>query len=176
MARAMPLVPLLLVAVGLISCGRSPDRRLEQQQLAAEQQRRRQQAECRLDRDQLPPLVEALRRRDARIAAIEAETYQPSAAPAPLDPDEQRRLAIYDQEIEQEQYDQAHAMWQEREADRRAAWRRDRRERFSAARVQRAAAVAALRARAPSLLTAADPPQLNQPELQRRLSCGDVPR
>lgn len=165
-----------LLAGSLAACGWFPDRRLEQRKAAAEQQRRSQEASCRRDRQLLPPLINDLRRSEERIAAIEAEAYVPSAAPAPLDPDEQRRLAIYDQEIEQEQYDEAYAAWQERDDRRRAVWQRDRRERLAQAREQRAAAVAALEAKAPSLLSAGDPPQLIQAEAQRRLTCGAGPR
>lgn len=173
--RVTRLLLALLVSAGVSSCARSPDPR-QAQQRAAELQRRNQQIRCRRDREQLPPLVEGLRRTESKVAAIEAQAYVPSAAPAPLDPEEQRRLAIYDQEIEQEQYDQAYAAWQDREAQRRAAWRSDRRERLSRAREQRAAAAAALQAQAPDLLRATDPPQLDQDVLQRRLSCGAVPR
>ena len=167
---------LLLLAAGLASCSRSPDPRLQQQKLAAEQQRRQRVAQCQRDRDLLPPLIEAFNRSEERVAAIEAEVYAPSAPPAPLDPDEQRRLAIYDQEIEQEQYEQAKAAWQEREDQRRAAWRSERRERLAAARERRAEASAALQAKAPGLLSAADPPQLDQAEARRRIACGAKPR
>ncbi|MFM7312181.1 MAG: hypothetical protein ACKO0M_03280 [Cyanobium sp.] len=175
-AGATPLVLAALLLPGLISCGPSRDLRSEQRQRAAEQRRRALASQCRRDRALLPPLIEALRGREQELAALEAETYRPSAGPSPLDPDEQRRLAVYDQEIEQEQYDQAYAAWQDREAQRRAAWRSDRRERLTLAREQRAAAAAALEARAPELFPANDPAQLDQTALQRRLSCGALPR
>lgn len=175
-AGATPLVLAALLLPGLISCGPSRDLRSEQRQRAAEQRRRALASQCRRDRALLPPLIEALRGREQELAALEAETYRPSAGPPPLDPDEQRRLAVYDQEIEQEQYDQALAAWQERESRRRAAWREEHRQRLAEARERRAAAVAALQARGPGLLSAADPPQLNQAELKRRLSCGAEPR
>jgi len=172
---AAPLLLVVLLSAGLASCSRIPDRRQEQLR-AAEQQRLKREAQCRSDRQRLLPLVEAVQRSQDRVAAIEAQAYGPTAPPAPLDPQEQRRLAIYDQEIEQEQYDQAYAAWQAQEADRRALWSSERRERLRQAREQRAAAVAALQAQAPALLRATTPPELNQPELQRRLSCGAAPR
>ena len=174
--KATPLALVVLLACGVGGCGRTPDPRLEEQKAAAEQQRLRQQAQCRQDQQQLPPLIDSFRRSEERVAAIEAEGYVPSAPPAPLDPDEQRRLAVYDQEIEQEQYDQAYAAWQERDDQRRAAWRSERRERLALARERRAAAAAALQDRAPALLRNTDPPQLNQAELERRLACGASPR
>ena len=173
--KATPLALVLLVC-GLVGCDRFPDRRLEQRKAAAEQQLRLDQAQCRRDRQQLPPLIETLRRSEERIAAIQAEGYAASSPPAPLDPEEQRRLALYDQEVEQEQYEQAYAAWQEREGQRRAAWRRDRQERLALARGRRADAAAALKAKAPALLRSTDPPLLNQAEADRRLACGARPR
>jgi hypothetical protein len=170
--KATPVGLVLLLAAGLSACGWFPDRRLEQQKAAAEQQRRRQEAECRRDRQRLQPLIAAFRRSEERVAALEAEAYVPTAAPAPLDPNEQRRLAIYDQEIEQQQYDEAYAAWQNREAQRRGTWQRERQERLAQAAQQRTAAAAALRAEAPALLSATDPPQLHQADAQRRLTCG----
>ena len=166
----------VLMACGMTGCVRFQDQRLEQQKAAAEQLRRRQLAQCRLDQQQLPPLIDAFRRSEERVAAIEDEGYVPSSPPAPLDPDEQRRLAVYDQEIEQEKYDQDYAAWQEREAQRRAAWREERRDRLALARERRASAAAALKARMPALLSTSDPPQLNQAEVERRLACGVRPR
>jgi len=173
---ATRLVLAVLMACGLTGCVRFQDQRLQQQKAAAEQLRRRQLAQCRLDQQQLPPLIDAFRRSDERVAAIEDEGYVPSSPPAPLDPDEQRRLAVYDQEIEQEKYDQSYAAWQEREAQRRAAWRSDRRARLAQARERRAEAASAVRAQVPALVSASDPPQLNRAEVQRRLSCGAKPR
>ena len=174
--KAMPLLLLVVVLAGsLLAIHWFKDRRLEQQQAAAEQQRRRFQAQCRLDRQRLQPLIDSFRRSQQRVVAIEAEGYLPSAAPAPLDPDEQRRLAVYDQEIEQDQYNQAYAAWEEREARRRADWQRNRHARLAQAREQRAEAASAVRAKLPSLVTLSDPPQLNQAELQHRLSCGAQP-
>lgn len=177
LSKAMPLLLLVVVLTSsLTACSWFRDRRLAQQKAVAEQQRRRLEAQCRRDRQRLQPLIDAFRRSEERVAAIEAEGYVASAAPAPLDPDEQRRLAVYDQEIEQEQYDQSYAAWQEREAQRRAAWRSDRRARLAQARERRAEAASAVRAKVPALVSAADPPQLNQAEVQRRLSCGARPR
>jgi hypothetical protein len=165
-----PLAIVVLVATLLASCSRRDERQLQQQR-AAEQQRRQLQAQCQRDRRQLPPLLEAFTASRARVAAIEAEAYAASAPPAPLDPDEQRRLAIYDQEIEQEQYDQRRAAWEEQEQQRRASWQRERAARLEAARSQAAAAAAALRRAYPDMLTSSDPPQLLAAPRDRRLTC-----
>jgi len=165
-----PLAIVVLVATLLASCSRRDEHQLQQQR-AAEQQRRQLQAQCQRDRRQLPPLLEAFTASRGRVAAIEAEAYVPSAPPPPLDPDEQRRLAPYDQEIEQEQYDQRRAEWEAQEQQRRAAWRRERAARLQRARAQDTAAVAALRLRYPALLTAAEPPQLLTAQRDRLLGC-----
>lgn len=131
---------------------------------------------CRNDRRDLPPLLEEFRRRDGRVAAIEAETYVPSPGPAPLDPEEVSRLAIYDQEIVQEDYDKAYAAWQEQEQPRRASWRQERSARLSDARQARDRAAAALRQRWPSLLSGDEPPSLRPAEQERLLNCEAGPR
>ena len=170
-AVSLALVGLVL-AGGLVAYRSWRERQRVQQNAVAEQQRQRQEAQCRSNQVRLQPLVDALRGSQQEVLAIEAEAYLSSGAPAPLNPDEQRRLAVYDQEIEQEQYDQAYAAWQERDIQRRAVWRRDRQARLAQARERRAAAAAALQAAQPDLLSSSDPPQLNQAAWQRALSCG----
>lgn len=167
-----PLAIVVLLATLVAGCSRRDDRQLQQQRAAAELQRRQALERCQRDRRQLPPLVAAFFSSRERLVAIEAEAYLPGAPPTPLDPDEQRRLATYDQEIEQEQYDQVRAAWEEQEQQRRAAWRRERSARLEQARSRDAAAVAALRRAYPALLTAADPPQLLAAQRDRLLACG----
>ena len=122
---------------------------------AAEQREARRRHElqrrCQRQRDALPALRASVQRRTQELLRLEADVYVPAPAPAPLDPEEQRRLAIYDQEVEQEQYDQAHALWQERELQRQALWQQRRRDRLQVARQARAAAVAALQSQQASL-------------------------
>ena len=163
--RAIPLLLILILA----GCSDQAAQRRQQQRLRVEQQR---QERCRHDRRSLPPLLAALARSEDQWAWVRAEVYVPTPAPPPLDPDEQRRLAIYDQEVEQDHYQQAYAAWQEREWQRRAAWRSDHLARLDEAVRQRSARAAALRRVAPSLLTASDPPRLNTVERDRRLRCG----
>lgn len=109
------------------------------------------QRRCGQELAALPRLQDALQRSEQRRLRLEQEVYRPAPAPTPLDPDEQRRLAIYDQEVEQEQYNQALARWQELEVQRQALWQRQRRERLDAARQARVTAVAALRRHQASL-------------------------
>lgn len=174
MTARRPLAFLLLLVTLLAGCRGPDDRAIQQKRAAAEQQRRQAQQACLQTRRMLPPLLEGFSRSRDRLASVEADAYVPSPAPPPLDPQEQRRLAFYDQEIEQEQYDQAQAAWQERESQRRAVWRRDRAARLDVARRQHAASVAALRRAYPSLLTASDSPRLIAAERERLLACGGV--
>ena len=172
------VVPLLqagllggLLAGALISCrGPSPDRALEQQR-QQQQARLQQQLRCERQRRALQPLVDSFQQHRATLLAIDAEVYGPSPGPKPLDPEEQRRLAIYDQEIEQEQYEKALAAWKEREAQRYGAWRSEQAARRAAAHAALAAAAAKLRAIAPAVVSSSDPPGLRQAELQPLLRC-----
>ena len=127
-------------------------RRAAAQRLAAEQQR------CRQHWQQLEPLLLRVQEQRHRLAAVEAEGYVPGAGrPQPLDPEEQRRLALYDQEIEQEQYNQALEAWREQERVRRASWEVQHGARLAQARADLEAAAAAVRAREPDLLDADAP-------------------
>lgn len=167
--RQRPRAIAVLLTLLLASCSAREARRADQERLKAAKQ---QQERCRHDRRTLPPLLAAFARSEEQLAKVRAEVYSPSAAPPPLDADEQRRLAIYDQEVEQEQYAQAVAVWQEREWQRRSAWRAGHSARLDQAMRQRNARAAALRQQAPSLLTQSDPPRLIPVERDRRLSCG----
>jgi len=172
------VVPLLqagllggLLAGALTACrGPSPDRALEQQR-QQQQARLQQQLRCERQRRALQPLVDSFQQHRATLLAIDAEVYGPSPGPKPLDPEEQRRLAIYDQEIEQEQYEKALAAWKEREAQRYRAWRSEQAARRAAAHDALAAAAAKLRAIAPAVVSSSDPPGLRQAELQPLLRC-----
>ena len=166
--RQRPRAIAVLLTLLLASCSAREARRADQERLKVQQQQER----CRHDRRTLPPLLAAFARSEEQLAQVRAEVYSPSAPPPPLDADEQRRLAIYDQEVEQEQYAQAVAVWQEREWQRRSAWRAGHSARLDQATRQRNARAAALRQQAPSLLTKSDPPRLIAVERDRLLSCG----
>ena len=170
MRRPRPLAITGLLMLLLAGCGLRDARQLERQR--AEQAQRQQALQrCERERRSLSPLVEALSRADDRLAVVEAEGYEPSPAPKPLDPEEQQRLAIYDQEMEQEQYDKAHLAWQQLESKRRALWRREHRERLAEARQQREAAAETLRAQAPALFSNPEALELNQAAVEQRLAC-----
>jgi len=173
-----PVAPMLLVGclVGLLSAcgGGQSDRSKEIQR----QQRARQQerlARCEQQRNTLSPLVQSFQQRRARLLAINAEVYSSSPGPRPLDPEEQRRLAIYDQEIEQEQYQQALAAWEAREAERSMAWRSEHAARRDEAAAALASAAKRLRAIAPSVVSGSTPPALRSGALKQLLSCQPEP-
>lgn len=173
MRRPGRLAIAVLLSTLPLGCGGGPRGAQQSRPDPAAQQRPDPQAlqRCRNDRRDLPPLLEDYRRRGERVAAIEAEGYVPAPGPPPLDPEEVNRLAIYDQEIVQEEYDKAYAAWQEQERPRRDSWSQDRSARLAEARQARDQAAAALRQRWPSLLSADDPPALRQTERSRLLNC-----
>ena len=169
--RRRPLAITVLLMLLVSGCSGRDPRELERQRAEKAQQELTRQR-CARDRRVLPPLLAALSNAEERVAAIAAEGYVPSPGPKPLDPSEQERLAVYDQEVEQEQYNQALAAWQEREQQRESLWRRDRRGRLADARDRRDAAAADLQRLYPSLLDPGPPPRLRGSERDRLLACG----
>ena len=140
---------MLTTLIAVCACSRqSADPAAEQ----AEARRRiALQQSCDRELAALPRLQRALQRSEQELLRLQREVYRPSPAPPPLDPDEQRRLAIYDQEVEQEQYNEALVQWQARELQRQALWQRQRRQRLDAARQAQATAAAALQRHRTSL-------------------------
>ena len=143
------------------------ERSLRQQR--AQQERRR--ALCRSHRASLPGLVAGFRQRRDQLQALEAEVYQASQGPQPLDPQEQRRLATYDQEIEQELYDQQLEAWRAAEQERAAAWKRRHQAQLTRAEAALRASADRLRAIDPALLEATGRPALREASLKQWLAC-----
>jgi len=152
----------------------------------ASQQSRRPQApqpspaealqQCRQRRELAKPLVARFREQFRQQRASEQAVYRPGPGqPKPLDPDEQRRLAPYDQEIEEDQYRQALAAWQQQESERRQAWRQAHELRLQQARRGVEQAAAALRRLEPSVVDPAAPTGLNEAELSALERCGKGP-
>jgi hypothetical protein len=155
---SLAIAVLLITLLTAGACSRVPTESSTDQR----ESRRRLELErrCRQQRDALPALQAAVQRLDQELVRVESEVYVPAPAPAPLDPEEQRRLALYDQEVEQEQYDRARALWQEREVQREALWQRRHRVRLNTARQAQSTAMAALQGQRASL---------------QRLMCGPRP-
>ena len=109
------LVMLALLAGAQSGCRRGPSE-AQRRQMAERQQALQQ---CRRYRSALPQRLEQFTAARQALVELQAATYLPTPGPKPLDPEEQSRLTIYDQQSEQEQYDQALASWQEREQGRR---------------------------------------------------------
>lgn len=142
MTRRGQLATAVLLIGLLAGCSRPPDPDLQRQR-AEQAQRRAAQQRCESQRRRLQALLEVEQLRKREWQALAAATYQPSPAPPALDPEEQRRLAVYDQEIEQEQYEQALALWREREQQRRADWQREHAAQLGSAHAAFTAATAA---------------------------------
>ena len=165
--RPRLLPGLLLLALTLGACGRSPST----QKPRTSAGEGASLARCRAQQRSLPALLQQFQDTQAQLSALEGETYSPSPGPTPLDPDEQRRLTIYDQQTEQQLYDEAYAAWSRREAERRDRWWAERNQREQQIRATLAARAAALRAVSPALLLPGQPLRLNQPQLERWLAC-----
>jgi hypothetical protein len=140
-----------------------------QRRQAAERQRAL--AQCRRHQAALPQLLARFEADRLGLLARKAEVYAASPAPRPLDPDEQSRLTIYDQQSEQEQYDQALALWQEREQRRRGAWEARQAVRLQEAEQAFRRTAAALRQVSPELLDSGTPPNLQRDAVGRYRSC-----
>lgn len=161
------LVMLALLAGAQAGCRRVPSE-AERRQMAEQQQALEQ---CRRYRSALPHRLEQFTATRQALQELQAESYRPTPGPKPLDPEEQSRLTIYDQQSEQEQYDQALASWQEREQGRRAAWQWRHRQRLQAAEQGFSAAAAALRQVSPALLDTGPLPGLHQETVARYRRC-----
>ena len=128
-------------------------------------------ARCRRSQAALPELVARFRASEAEQQRLAAERYSPSPGPKPLDPEEQRRLTIYDQQTEQEQYNEAQRLWLAQEAERRQQWQSRQDQRLQQAAAALAEHAAALKAVSDELVIAAPVPRLNTPALERWLQC-----
>jgi hypothetical protein len=134
-------------------------------------QQHRRLALCRKHKAVLPGLVASFRQSRDQLQALEAEVYVASRGPTPLDPQEQSRLTIYDQEIEQELYDQQLEAWRAREQGRTAAWKRRHQAQLTSAELALRASTERLRAIAPDLLEGSGRPALREASLKQWLAC-----
>jgi len=119
----------------------------------------------------LPALLRRFEAAQQALADVRERRFPATVPPEPLDPDEQRRLTIYDQQTEQDLYEQAVAVWERKEAARRDVWQADQRRRENAATESLKAAAAALQQLHPELVQLGDPPRLNETELVRLRVC-----
>jgi hypothetical protein len=165
--RRFRLLPLLAVVL-LASCrsiGPSPQ---ERERLAEQQ---RLLTLCERNQEQLPAVLKRFEAAQKQLASVRDSAYSPSAPPKPLDPDEQRRLTIYDQQTEQDLYEQAVDAWRRQESERRERYERAYAQREAAAVEQLTTAAAAVRQIHPELLLAGTPPRLNNAEVERFSRC-----
>lgn len=167
MIRRHRLLPLLAVVL-LAGCGPDPTTVAERER-RAEQQRLLEL--CQRQRQQLPALLERFQTAERALAAVQDDSYSPTPPPRPLDPEEQRRLTIYDQQTEQDLHEQEVDAWRRSEAERRERWERQHRTRERAALEALNAAAAPLRQLHPELLQVGAPPRLNAAEVERFREC-----
>jgi hypothetical protein len=165
--RRFRLLALLavVVATGCRSTAPSPQ---ERERLAEQQ---RLLSLCTRNQQRLPDLLERFDAAQSRLASLRQTVYTPSPGPKPLDPEEQRRLTIYDQQTEQDLYEQAVDAWRQQEAERRERWERAQAEKQAAAGEALKAAASALRQVHPELLLDGASPRLNPEEVERFRSC-----
>lgn len=169
---ACALALLALTSCSLVQTSSEQSRR----QQALQQQRAAAQQRCRQRNQQLQPLLARFRDQRRQLLAIEHEAYSPGAGqPRPLDPEEQRRLAPYDQEIEEDQHRQAMEAWQQQERERRWAWRQAQAVRLQQARGRFDQAAAALSGLAPRVVDASAPMGLNPTVLSALKRCDEGP-
>ena len=165
--RRFRLLALLAVVV-LAGCRSTAPLPQERERLAEQQ---RLLALCTRHQQRLPGLLERFAAAQRALAAVRKASYIPSPAPRPLDPEEQRRLTIYDQQTEQDLHEQAVDAWRQQEAERRERWERAQIAQEDAAAEALQAAAAALRQVHPELLQAGASPRLNTEEVERFRSC-----
>ena len=161
------LVVVALLAAAQTGCRRGPSEAERRQAL----ERQRALDSCRRHQALLPQRLERFTADRQALVALQGQPYRPAPGPRPLDPEEQSRLTIYDQQSEQEQYEQALAAWQEREQGRQAAWRARQRQRLQEAEQRLAVSAAELRAVSGELLDAEPVPSLRPEVVDRYRSC-----
>ena len=145
MIRSRQLLAALLMVVALAGCGPRGPSPAERQRQQRQAQLQRDLAQCRRHQRAFPGLLQRFQQAQQRVQAIDQLRYVPLAAPQPLDPDEQRRLAIYDQESEEEAYNQAVAAWQQQDQQRREQFAAERSARLREARADLGEAALQLR-------------------------------
>lgn len=166
------LAVLALSSCNLVDRSSEPPRR----QPALQQRRTERQLQCRQHWQQLQPLLTRFQAERRLLLATEQELYSSGPGqPRPLDPDEQRRLAPYDQELEADQHQQALEAWQQQERQRRTAWRAAHQLRLQQARSDVERAAAALHRLEPRLVDAAAPMGLNPTRLLALERCDSRP-
>ena len=126
---------------------------------------------CLRVQPRLPAALQRFNSAQQELVAVRTATYLPSAPPKPLDPEEQRRLTIYDQQTEQDLYEQSVETWRRAEADRRDRWERQQSQRDRNAADAFNAAAQSLQQLHPELLRVGSPPQLNNEEVERFRTC-----
>jgi hypothetical protein len=172
-----PLAAGVLAVLALTSCGLLPPSTEQTRRQEALQQRQAEARErCQQRWQQLQQPLARYREQRRQLLAVEAESYIPGPGrPRPIDPEDHRRLAPYDQEIEEEQYRQDLEAWQQLERERRGVWREAHGLRLDRARSAFDQALSRLRRLEPRAVDGAAPLQLNETVLNGLQRCDQAP-
>lgn len=138
---------------------------------AAATQLRLAQQRCRAGRETLQDSLAALRRDEARLAALRARSFVPEPPPPPFDESAAARLTREDADLDRERHENELNEWRERNVQRRATWQSEQAARLNDAQAALDQRAAALRARHPRLFSAADSIEVVPSELARLNRC-----
>lgn len=166
--KTLALMCPLVAAALLGGCGPDP-RTLAQRQRLADQQRLLRL--CQQIRPRLRVLLPPFEAAERDHTQVRAATYVATPGPKPLDPNEQRRLTLEDQQTEQALHDQAVEAWSRAEAERRGRWEQQQAAQEQEALQALAQAAVPLRQLHPQLLLPGTPPRLNTTEVMRFRDC-----
>ena len=152
-----------------------PSRNTPAETAATEGRRRQSLQRCRASRDTLQDALAALRRDEARLAAIRAESFAPETPPPSFDEDAAARLTREDAELDRERHDTALQQWQDRNAQRQRSWQERHSTRLNAAQAALDQRAATLHRLHPRLFSAPGSIEVVPAELARLSQCEPLP-
>lgn len=129
------------------------ERRLARQREALIKQQRQERERCLRQRPKLEAQMAALRRAEAQLARIKAESYVPTQAPAPWDATRESRYRLEDREADWQRHIAQREKWQREEIGRRANWQRSHEQRLALAQQRLNQQAGELRSQRPDLFT-----------------------
>lgn len=107
-------------------------------------QRRQSYERCQKRRVAIEQQLSQIDRAQDSLRKIEAERYQASPAPKPIDPELASRFSQLDRQIDEERYLAALSTWKQQEQQRLAQWQKQQQQRRDEAQLQRTAAISKL--------------------------------
>lgn len=110
-------------------------------------QRRQDHERCLKRRSAIERQMALIRADQQTLRAVEAESYKPSPAPRPIDPELASRFSQLDRQLDEERYNAALSAWKQAEEQRRQRWQltqNERRQRLKTQLARHAASLAGL--------------------------------